>query len=133
MKEKLNYIVQYYGVNKQNKKLNEEAWELNEAITQFEAKPDRYTKEHIVEEFADVMVILSQIFVHYDLSILDIFDVMNAKVNRQLKRITKEIHEKGVRTIETDGNGLANHIDSSVTSNRANFDDFINKKDGQKN
>ena len=49
-----------------------------------------YSKEHIKEEIADVMVLLKQFQLYYNISTDDIKQVMKEKVNRQLERIAKE-------------------------------------------
>lgn len=49
-----------------------------------------YSKEHIKEEIADVMVMLKQFQLYYDISTDDIKKIMKEKVDRQLERIAKE-------------------------------------------
>ncbi len=94
MKEKLLNIINYYGVNHQQRKLAEEVFELQEAITEYgfyySDYPDsqiREARQHITEEIADVMVLLNQFAFHYDIKLEEINKVMSFKVNRQLERI----------------------------------------------
>lgn len=55
-----------------------------------------YYKEHITEEFADVMVMLCQIKYYYGLNKDKITKIMNYKIDRQLKRIEEEKSESEV-------------------------------------
>ena len=99
MKENLKKIIEHYGVNNQQRKLMEEIFELQEAITQKEypaiakgyknEQLDKLEKEHIEEEFADVMVILEQFKIYYNLDNDKIVDIMYKKIDRQLERIKK--------------------------------------------
>lgn len=100
MKEDLLKIITYYKINNQQRKLMEEIFELQEAVTMHELKSSvEYeiplteivgTKEHIEEEFADVMVLLEQFKVYYNLDNDKIVDIMYKKINRQLERIKNE-------------------------------------------
>lgn len=106
MKEKCLEIINHYGVDKQQRKLQEEVFELQEVITQVRLlayqneladrndekemwKIDEY-KKFIEEEMADVYVLLNQIFYYYELSDENIGKIMGQKVNRTLDRIKKE-------------------------------------------
>ena len=98
MEEKLLEIINHYEVNNQLKKLNEECYELIEAIKNYEC--DKYfgvpqeflniAKTYIEEEFADVMVMLCQFKEYYQIDGNEIIKVMNEKIDRQLKRIERE-------------------------------------------
>ena len=99
MEEDLLKIINHYEVDNQLKKLNEEVFELIEAIRDYEEDyirmdcDENYTqnfKEHIEEEFADVMVLLSQIKYYYELDSEKIKNIMKQKVDRQLKRMEEE-------------------------------------------
>lgn len=84
MDKKILEIINHYGVKNQLKKLSEEIYELQEAILLNDSR------EHIVEEFADVNVLLEQIMVFYDLKPEDLVEEMKYKINRQLERIANE-------------------------------------------
>ncbi len=87
MKEDLLKIIKHYGINAQQRQLAEEVFELQEAITQYE-EPRRYRgTEHIAEEIADVIVMLKQFRIYYNISDKTINTIMRKKVNRQLERI----------------------------------------------
>lgn len=111
MNEKLRKIINHYGIDKQLKYFQSEVFELNEAIIKnrntgvletitngilnvlsplLNTDYKDYSKDHIKEEIADVMVMLKQIQLYYDISTEDIEEIMTFKVNRQLERIKKE-------------------------------------------
>ena len=108
MKDKLLKIINHYGINKQLKYFQSEIFELNEAVitkknrdrfspfvglinlgNKLNGTKDEYV-EHIKEEIADVMVMLEQIRLYYDIHTSEIKDIMEYKVNRQLERIENE-------------------------------------------
>ena len=103
MKEDLTKIISHYGVNDQQRKLAEEVFELQEAITTHELKNSvSYeiplteiveTKEHIAEEIADVIVLLLQFSEYYVLNNYDIYKIVDYKIKRQLERIKNEVKE----------------------------------------
>lgn len=99
MEEKLLKIINHYRVNNQQRKLQEEVFELQEAITTHELKKTvEYeiplteiigTKEDITEEIADVMVLLEQFKLYYEITSEEITKIFWSKVDRQLERIEK--------------------------------------------
>lgn len=114
MNEKLRKIINYYGIDSQLKYLQTEVFELNKAIIEnrnigaIETFAIQVTnllkkiksgdsvdcsKEHITEELADVMVMLKQIQLFYNIPTKDIKKVMVNKTNRQLERIKLSIKE----------------------------------------
>jgi len=114
MKEKLLKIINNYGIMPQLKYLQSEIFELNEAIIRFEEaylgdNSNIYCenlKKHIIEELADVEVMLLQLKEYYNINDKDILEIMNQKIDRQLKRIMSE-EEKNkliVRNQFLDGN-----------------------------
>ncbi len=104
MQEDLLKIINYYGFNGQLKKLNEECYELIEAIKDYEYQKEacmnnhctelhvEKCKEHMEEEFADVMVVLEQFKTFYQLDNDKIVDIMYSKIDRQLERIEREVN-----------------------------------------
>ena len=111
MNEKLRKIINHYGMDKQLKYFQSAVFELNEAIIKrrntgviesiaigitnivaplLNIKNVDYSKEHIKEEIADVMVLLKQFQLYYDISTEEIKSIMKDKVDRQLERMTKE-------------------------------------------
>ena len=99
MKDDLLKIISTYGVLPQLKHFNSEVFELTEAIFQYDAQKEACEnigcskihidkcKDHIAEELADVMVMLSQFKEYYHIDGKDIMKIMNEKIDRQLKRI----------------------------------------------
>lgn len=105
MKQDLLKIINHYGVLPQLKYFQSEVFELNEAIIKYEwtknlfnegeewtkDEEDKHGLKHIVEEIADVLVMLYQFLYHYDVDELELCKIMDFKVNRQLERITNEL------------------------------------------
>lgn len=78
-------IINNYGVDNQLRKLQEEVFELNQAIIL--ARCGKDTREHVIEELADVLFVLNQFRCYYYISNNDIRKVQQFKGNRQLKRM----------------------------------------------
>lgn len=103
MKTDLLKIIQHHGINAQQRKLAEEVFELQEAITTHELKNSvSYeipltelidAKQHIAEEIADVIVLLLQFSEYYVLNNYDIYKIVDYKIKRQLERIKNEVKE----------------------------------------
>ena len=96
MKDDLLKIISFYGVMSQLKYFQSEVFELNEAIIKKEIeycfcettkKMDEYNTNHIAEEIADCYVMLEQFRLYYGISDEEIKEVMDEKINRQIKRI----------------------------------------------
>ena len=98
MYENLWKIIEHYGINNQQRKLEEEVFELQEAIMELQHYEEyacdfdyqttlKKQKEHIAEELADVMVILEQFKRYYNISDDEIEKIKEFKVKRQLERI----------------------------------------------
>ena len=93
MKEDLLKIIEHFGVNNQQRKLHEELFELNEAITIYE-QGNNQSCDDIVEEIADICVILSQFMEIYNITQDEISERMTNKINRTLERIESGYYEK---------------------------------------
>ena len=101
MEEDLLKIIEHFGINNQQRKLHEEVFELNEAITNYQiAKKSVYTqnfdilRKHIAEEITDVEVMLLQIKEYYHIDGNEILEIMNNKIKRTLDRIESGYYEK---------------------------------------
>lgn len=94
MEEELLKIIKHYGINNQQRKLEEEVFELQEAITAYENDYEGLNMgndtNHIAEEIADVAVLLNQFIDYYDLDSEKIQEIANYKIKRQLERIKNE-------------------------------------------
>lgn len=77
-------IINHYGLKAQLKKFNEEVYELLESIIQ------KDNKEHITEEYADVVLVLSQIGSYLSIDPNKVDKIVDYKVNRTLNRIKEE-------------------------------------------
>lgn len=102
-KDKLMYIIEHFGIEAQQRKLMEEVFELQSAITTHEmALSNEYeiplnyivgTKEHITEELSDCLIILNQFVRYYKLDYDEINKMVNKKVNRTIQRIKEGYYE----------------------------------------
>lgn len=96
MDEKLLKIINTYGLMNQLKYFQSEVFELNEAIINYEydcleyEEIEKELKKHIVEEIADVTVMLLQFKEYYHINKSDILKIMNSKIDRQIERIKRE-------------------------------------------
>ena len=81
--EDLKYIADHYGLEGQTKKCEEELNELIEAL-------DGSSDTHIVEEIADVEIMLSQIKYLRDIPDEQVNEIKQYKIQRQLRRIENE-------------------------------------------
>lgn len=97
MEEELLKIIKHYGILEQLKYIHSEYFELDEAIVRCEYYPGGICKNlkdaylnHIAEELADVMVMLEQFRLYYDIPSMKITEIMQQKIERQLKRIEAE-------------------------------------------
>ena len=118
MNEKLRKIVNHYGINKQLKYFQSEIFELTEAVLDAEKQSASelfidacysvtktlasilkldvsgykdIKRDHIKEEIADVMVMLKQIQLYYNIPTNEVKEVMKSKIDRQIERIHNDI------------------------------------------
>lgn len=96
MKEDLIKIIEHFGINNQQRKLNEEMFELQEAITIFE-QGNNQSYDDITEELVDVMILLKQIFYHYELNDYQAKQIEERKIKRTLKRIESGYYERNIK------------------------------------
>lgn len=112
MNKKLRKIINHYGLDKQLKYFQSKIYELNEAILNYkkdsmsdlfgdvfrsvknvfsgifnQPKEKDPRREHVIEEIADVTVMLKQIQLYYNIPTSEINEVMQYKIQRQIKRI----------------------------------------------
>lgn len=83
MENKLLTIFNTYGKSHQVSKLLEEVGEFIETVMNED-------KENMVQEMADVSVMLEQFKAYYKLDSNNIIDIMKYKIDRQLKRIEND-------------------------------------------
>lgn len=90
-------IIDYFGINNQQRKFAEETFELNEAITLYEFYLENEWEtpltelvksgELIKEEIADCLILLSQFIAYYGIDKKELEDVIRYKTERTEKRI----------------------------------------------
>jgi len=115
MNKNLRKIINHYGLDKQLKYFQSEVFELNEAIINYEkdsisdllsdifrgvknsfatifseSLENDPRREHVIEEIADVTIMLKQIQLYYNIPTNEIHEVMQLKIKRQLQRIEDE-------------------------------------------
>lgn len=104
MDKDLLKIIECYGIKSQLKKLSEEIYEFQEAVLSYNLlktinedfkdkvleKNTEYIYKCVLEEYADLCVLLSQFKLYFDLNEDEVWQVMKNKVDRQLERIENE-------------------------------------------
>ena len=86
-KDKLQMIADHYGIKKQLRQLAEECSELAVEASHSARKG---TTVKIIEEIADVQIMIEQIIYLAKIDKCDIEDCINYKLDRQIKRIEAE-------------------------------------------
>ena len=90
-KDKLQMIADHYGMRKQLRQLAEECSELAVEASHSARKG---TTVKIIEEIADVQIMIEQIIYLAKIDKCDIEDCINYKLERQMKRIKEEKDER---------------------------------------
>lgn len=91
MEEELKKIIEHYGIMPQLKYIHSEYFELDEAIIDHECYGKMVKPiDHIAEEIADVMVMLEQFRLYYEIPSMQITEIMQKKIDRQINRIKEE-------------------------------------------
>ena len=85
--EKVKRIADHYGLMSQLRQLAEECCEL---AVEASHSARIGTTVKIIEEMADVMIMIEQVVYLAKIDKCDIEDCINYKINRQLKRIEEE-------------------------------------------
>ena len=83
---KLLFLIDHQGTKKQQDIAIEELAELQKAIIKYRREPSDKTKEAVVEEIADVQVMLEQLKMIFSCK-SKIDEIMDAKIDRQIKRV----------------------------------------------
>ena len=92
MDEKLKEITKYFGIETELMKLSEEIGELqNECYKRHFVDPEY---GEIEDECADVMVILMQIMLHFDVDMDKVIEIIEQKTNRTIERIKGGWYDK---------------------------------------
>lgn len=103
MEEDLLKIIEHFGVKNQQRKLQEEIFELQEQISIYEQVHDWDSndyfmgivpeKDGIAEELADVIILLKQIFYYYKFDEETLLKIEENKIIRTLERIESGYYE----------------------------------------
>lgn len=102
-------IMNHFGLRSQMRKLDEETYELLEAINNYEALifendcyGDVYTieelrifRDHIVEEMGDVLILLTQFIARYRIDKEELDEWMDSKLDRTEYRIKTGYYKEG--------------------------------------
>lgn len=80
-------IIRHYGLQHQKRKLAEEFVELIEAITACQFSKRGGLFENMVEEIADVSVVLRQVQKHFSISDEKVEEIMLQKIQRTIERM----------------------------------------------
>lgn len=85
-------ILEHYGLSLQLRKLVEECCELGQAAMKYDYKRNSSNKNNLLEEIADVKIMIEQISSAIDgLSHEHINEIIDYKLKRQLERIKNEL------------------------------------------
>lgn len=95
----LEKIVDFYGYEKQSRKTMEELGELTVAINKYIDEPKESKFLNLIEEIADVEIMLQQLKIIHDIGPDVIYDIKVNKIKRQLNRINREKNGKKVKGI----------------------------------
>ena len=102
-------IINHFGLRQQMKRLNEEVYELLEAIDAYEdavmeqegSREPFYTvaemaifRDHVVEEMGDVLILLTQFLARYEIAKPELDTWMDAKLDRTQERIKNGYYNK---------------------------------------
>lgn len=91
-KEKLKEITKYFTIKNQLIKLNEETAELILACCDSIHTNEGYLE--ITEELADVMNLLCQILLYFEIDKKNVTEIANLKLKRTIRRIEQGYYEK---------------------------------------
>lgn len=90
LEQMIHVILSHYKIENQLEKCREELKELSDAIEEYKQRKVEINKQHIIEEIADVEIMLYQVKEGLGISSRDVRDWMAYKVLRQMDRIASE-------------------------------------------
>lgn len=93
-----NETMDRYGIERQSLVAMEELSELQKAISKLVRNPEEKTKplefkglkNNLIEEMADVLICMDQLIEYYQIQGIEIQDIIQAKQERQAKRLEEE-------------------------------------------
>ena len=89
MKNKLLFIINTYGTKNQEDIAVEELSELQKAILKHRRKRSKKRRKKVIDEIADVSVMLEQLKIIYSCH-KEVAERVDYKIDRQIKRIKKK-------------------------------------------
>ena len=98
-------IVNHFGVNRQSRQAMEECGELIQAINKMLRYPDDEIKRlELIEEIADVLIMITQLKIIFDIEQSEIRRMMNYKKSRLVQRYRLDLLRKndGTRSDRTE-------------------------------
>ena len=85
---KLLFLINHYGTKPQQDMAIEELSELQKAILKHRRYATEETKKAVIEEIADVQVMIEQLKIMFSCK-SKIDEIMDMKINRQIERVIK--------------------------------------------
>jgi NTP pyrophosphatase (non-canonical NTP hydrolase) len=98
-------IINHFGVNRQSRQAMEECGELIQAINKMLRYPDDEVKRiELIEEIADVLIMIVQLKIIFDIEQSEIRRMMNYKKSRLVQRYKLDLLQKndGTRSDRTE-------------------------------
>ena len=97
-KKTIDKTLDRYGIERQSLVAMEELSELQKAISKLVRNPEEKTKplefkglrQNLIEEMADVLICMDQLIEYYQIQGIEIQDTIQAKQERQAKRLEEE-------------------------------------------
>lgn len=86
----IHAIATHYGKKAQSMQACEECAELIQAVSKAVRSPSLEHVKNLAEEIADVQVMCSQLMWLYGISLVEVGDIIERKLKRQLERIKAE-------------------------------------------
>lgn len=88
--QKIQYIADHYGYESQSRQLIEELSELIQAVCKHNRAFGGKEKDAIIEEIADVEIMILQIEYILGVSAMKLDNMIESKLDRQIERIKNE-------------------------------------------
>ena len=88
--EKIKTICDHYDEKLQKLVVCEELGELIQEVSKSVRQGNDYAVQKMLQEIADVWIILNELVYMNDISVVDVNKMIDAKLDRQLKRIEDE-------------------------------------------
>lgn len=98
-------IINHFGVNRQSRQAMEECGELIQAINKMLRYPDDEIKRlELIEEIADVLIMIAQLKIIFDIEQAEIRRMIDYKRNRLVQRYKLDLLQKndGTRSDRTE-------------------------------